>query len=108
MKNRIAAIDTALENRSRLTWNELGFNPTFGQAYLYSLEAGNDLPNFGEVIWDSEIEQIIADCRKTGTTEFTVSSTFSMAVSMAAMRFFMVFSSCLSGSCPFRCVHISV
>ena len=84
MKNRIAAIDTALENHSRLTWNELGFNPTFGQAYLYSLEAGNDLPNFGEVIWDNEIEQIIADCRKTGTTEFTVRSTFSSLIETLA------------------------
>lgn len=40
-------------------------------------EAGNDLPNFAEVIWDDDIETILADCRKLGVREFTISSTFS-------------------------------
>ena len=31
-----------------------------------------------------QIEQIIADCRKTGTTEFTVSSTFSSLIETLA------------------------
>ena len=84
MKNRIAAIENAIENHSRMSWQELGFNPTFGQAYLYSLEAGNDLPNYGEVIWESEIEAIIADCRRTGITEFTISSTFSSLIETLA------------------------
>lgn len=77
MKNHIAVIDNALENNLQATWKELGFNSTFGEAYLYSLEAGNDLPNYGEVIWDTDIDEILADCRRTGITEFTISSTFS-------------------------------
>ena len=77
MKNHIAVIDNAIENNSRASWNELNFNSTFGEAYLYSLEAGNDLPNYGEVIWDTDIAEIITDCHRTGITEFTISSTFS-------------------------------
>jgi len=85
MKNHIAAIDNAIENQSRMSWKELGFNQTFGQAYLYSLEAENDLPNYGDVIWDDDIDEIIADCRKTSTTEFTISSTFSSLIETIAM-----------------------
>lgn len=84
MKNHIADIDNAIENQSRMSWKELGFNQTFGQAYLYSLEAENDLPNYGDVIWDDDIDEIIADCRKTGTTEFTISSTFSSLIETIA------------------------
>ncbi len=84
MKNHIAAIDNAVENGSRTNWKELGFNSTFGEAYLYSLEAGNDLPNFGEVIWNIDIDEILADCRKTGITEFTISSTFSSLIETIA------------------------
>ena len=84
MKNHIAAIDNAIENNSRASWKELGFNSTFGAAYLYSFEAGNDLPNYGEVIWDTDIDEILADCRKTGITEFTISSTFSSLIETIA------------------------
>ena len=84
MMNHIEAIDRAFENEDRISWKSLGFNPTFGQAYIDSLEAGNDLPNYGEVIWDCDIEQIIADCRRTGITEFTISSTFSSLIETIA------------------------
>ncbi len=84
MKNHIAAIDNTVENGSRTNWKELGFNSTFGEAYLYSLEAGNDLPNYAEVIWDTDIDEILADCRKTGITEFTISSTFSSLIETIA------------------------
>ena len=36
-----------------------------------------DLPNFAEVIWDYDIEAILADCQRLGVKEFTISSTFS-------------------------------
>lgn len=84
MKNHIAVIDNAIENDLQTSWKELGFNSTFGAAYLYSLEAGNDLPNYGEVIWDTDIDEILADCRKTGNTEFTISSTFSELITTIA------------------------
>ena len=80
MKNRIAVIDKAIENNIRVSWKGLNFNSTFGEAYLYSLEAGNDLPNYGDVIWDTDIAEIITDCHRTGITEFTISSTFSRLI----------------------------
>ena len=84
MKHHIEVIDRALESKNRVSWKSLGFNATFGQAYLYSLEAENDLPNYGEVIWEEDIDPILADCRRTGITEFTVSSTFSSLIETIA------------------------
>jgi hypothetical protein len=84
MKNHIAAIDNAIENNTRASWQELNFNSTFGAAYLYSLEAGNDLPNYDDVIWDTDIAEIITDCHRTGITEFTISSTFSGLINTIA------------------------
>jgi hypothetical protein len=64
--------------------SEIGCQWTLGQAYLYSKEAGNDLPNFAEVIWDDDIETILADCRRLGVKEFTISSTFSSLIETIA------------------------
>lgn len=50
---------------------------TLGWAYFKSLEAGNDLPDFNDVIWEKDIPEILAGCRKYGIKEFTISSTFS-------------------------------
>ena len=50
MKYTIEAIENA---KPGMRWEEIGCQWTLGQAYLYSKEAGNDLPNFAEVIWDS-------------------------------------------------------
>ena len=62
----------AIENAKRgMRWEEIGCQWTLGQAYLYSKEAGNDLPNFAEVIWDDDIETILADCRKLGSSTFS-------------------------------------
>ena len=84
MKNTIDAIEQALASHSKWSWKQLGFNPTFGQAYLYSRDAGNDLPNFADTIWDDEIPAILDDCRRCGITEFTISSTFSGMVKTIA------------------------
>ena len=77
MKYTIEAIENA---KPGMRWEEIGCHWTLGQAYLYSKEAGNDLPNFAEVIWDYDIEAILADCRKLGVKEFTISSTFSSLI----------------------------
>lgn len=53
---------------------------TFGAAYFYSEEAGNDLINFDDVIWDYDIDEIIENCQRFGITEFTISSTFSSLI----------------------------
>ena len=81
MKYTIEAIENA---KPGMRWEEIGCQRTLGQAYLYSKEAGNDLPNFAEVIWDYDIEAILADCRKLGVKEFTISSTFSSLITTPA------------------------
>ncbi len=81
MKIHIEEIDKAIENDFR---GYLSFNRTFCGAYVYSLEAENDLPNFDEVIWDTDIAEIITDCHRTGITEFTISSTFSSLIETIA------------------------
>lgn len=58
MKYTIEAIENA---KPGMRWEEIGCQWTLGQAYLYSKEAGNDLPNFAEVIWDYDIEAILED-----------------------------------------------
>ena len=52
MKYTIEAIENA---KPGMKWDEIGCHWTLGQAYLYSKEAGNVLPNFAEVIWDDDI-----------------------------------------------------
>ena len=81
MKYTIEAIENA---KPGMCWEEIGCQWTLGQAYLYSKEAGNDLPNFADVIWDHDIEAILADCRKLGVKEFTISSTFSSLIETIA------------------------
>lgn len=49
MKYTIEAIENA---KPGMRWEEIGCQWSLGQAYLYSKEAGNDLPNFADVIWD--------------------------------------------------------
>ena len=74
MKYTIEAIENA---KPGMRWEEIGCHWTLGQAYLYSKEAGNDLPNFAEVIWDYDIEA-------NDITEFTISSTFSSLIETIA------------------------
>jgi len=59
---------------------EYGINGTAFWAYRKSIEAGNDLVDFSEVIWDTDIEAIVETFKKAGVTEFTISSTFSSLI----------------------------
>jgi hypothetical protein len=45
-----------------MKWSDIGVQWTLAQAYLYSKDAGNELPNFAEVIWDEDIETILTGC----------------------------------------------
>ena len=64
----------ALENvKPGMTWEDLGCHPAFGWAYSHAKDAGNELPNFEEVLWDRDVEEIVEDCRKFGVKEFTIS-----------------------------------
>ena len=78
----IAIFDAAAE--SGKTLKELGFNPTLYCAYRTSLDTGNDLIDFNEVIWDHDIKPIVDCLRSAGVTEFTISSTFSSLIETLA------------------------
>ena len=54
-----------------------GINGTAFWAYRKSIDAGNDLIDFSEVIWDDDIDAIVQAFTDSGITEFTISSTFS-------------------------------
>ena len=54
-----------------------GINGTAFWAYRKSIDAGNDLIDFSEVIWDDDIDAIVQTFTDSGITEFTISSTFS-------------------------------
>ena len=53
-----------------------GINPTMYWAYRKSCDAGNDILDFNEVIWEHDIQPIVDTCNKVGITEFTISSQF--------------------------------
>lgn len=57
--------------------SDYGINGTMFWAYRKSLDVGNDLIDFNEVIWDEDVEVIAACMKDNGITEFTISSTFS-------------------------------
>lgn len=81
MKYRIEELETAAHEKK--DWRFM-IHTALGWAYLNSLEAGNDLPNFGDVIWEKDIPEILAGCRKYGIKEFTISSTFSGLINTVA------------------------
>lgn len=76
MKKHITTIDNILENNLEVDWEDLGFNASFVNAYVESIEAENDRPDFVLGISDDEVDDIIENCRKTGITEFTISREF--------------------------------
>ena len=78
---RIELLDQASD---RGTFSEIGVNQTFGQAYFAALRNENETLDFNYVVWKSDVEPILADCRRFGITEFTVSSTFSSLVEIIA------------------------
>lgn len=59
---------------------EYGINYTAFWAYRKSIEAGNDLIDFNEVIWDEDIDPIAETFQENGISEFTISSTFSSLI----------------------------
>lgn len=78
MMKEIEILEEAATKEIR--YSEINVNSTFGAAYFYSKEAGNDLINFAEVIWDYDIDEILENCRRFEITEFTISSTFSSLI----------------------------
>lgn len=57
MMKRIEILEEAATKGTK--YSEIDVNPTFGAAYFYSQDAGNDLINFSEVLWDYDIDEIL-------------------------------------------------
>ena len=79
---RIDFLDKAAERKAPYT--EIGVNHNFGLAYFAALRNGNDRIDFSGALHESDTEAIIADCRRFGVTEVTVSSTWSGVVDRVA------------------------
>ena len=76
---RIELFERAIAEKAR-NLKDYGINSTMFWAYRKSIEAGNDSIDFGEVIWDEDIEAITECMKENGITEFTISSTFSSLI----------------------------
>lgn len=79
----IKAFDEAIANKV-CNLEEAGINPTMYWAYRSSKEAGNDVIDFQEVIWDRDIAEIVKTCRENDIREFTISCQFSSLIETLA------------------------
>lgn len=80
---KIAAFENAIANRVKDIRAE-GINATAFWAYRRSMESGNDLIDFSEVIWDDDVEPIAETFKHEDIEEFTISSTFSGLIATLA------------------------
>ena len=76
---KIELFERAIAEQAK-SLKEYSINGTAFWAYRKSLEAGNDLVDFSEVIWDTDIEAIVKTFKEAEVTEFTISSTFSSLI----------------------------
>ena len=74
--------DLKAKGNSKLSY--YGLNYTTYWAYNYSMEAENETLNFGDVVWEYDIEEIIAFCKENGIDHITISSTFSSLITILA------------------------
>ena len=73
---KIELVERAIAERAERL-QDYGINSTAFWAYRKSIDAGNDLIDFSDVIWDHDIEAIAQTFADSGITEFTISSRFS-------------------------------
>lgn len=76
---KIELFERAIAEQAK-SLKDYGINGTAFWAYRKSIEAGNDLVDFSEVIWDTDIEAIADTFKEAGVAEFTISSTFSSLI----------------------------
>ena len=81
MKYTIEAIETMGQKSN---WSDIGVCPAFGLAYLHARRGQNELPDFDDVIWEDNVEDIVENCRRFGVKEFTISSPFSGLIRILA------------------------
>ena len=65
-------------------YRETDINRTAYKAVRDRKSTGNQLLDFDDVIWDTDIPEIVDTLKRMGETEFTISSTFSSLVETLA------------------------
>ncbi len=80
---KIEAFERAIAEQAG-NLKDYGINGTMFWAYRHSIEAGNELIDFSDVIWDYDIEDIAKTLRENCISEFTISSTFSSLIDTLA------------------------
>lgn len=63
---------------------DVGINRTFYWAYIRTQEMTNNILDFNDVIWDSDVEGIIKNCKEFGLKEITISSRFASLIDILA------------------------
>ena len=63
---------------------DVGINRTFYWAYIRTQETTNENLDFEDVIWESDVEGIIKNCKEFGLKEITISSRFASLIDMLA------------------------
>ena len=63
---------------------DVGINRTFYWAYIKTQETTNENLDFEDVIWESDVEGIIKNCKEFGLKEITISSRFSSLIDILA------------------------
>lgn len=63
---------------------DVGINRTFYWAYIRTQETTNENLDFEDVIWESDVEGIIKNCKEFGLKKFTISSRFSSLIDILA------------------------
>ena len=63
---------------------DVGINGTFYWAYIKTQETTNENLDFEDVIWESDVEGIIKNCKEFGLKEITISSRFASLIDILA------------------------
>ena len=63
---------------------DVGINRTFYWAYIRTQETTNENLDFEDVIWESDVEGIIKNCKEFGLKEITISSRFATLIDILA------------------------
>ena len=63
---------------------DVGINRTFYWAYIRTQETTNEILDFEDVIWESDVEGIIKNCKEFGLKEITISSRIASLIDILA------------------------
>lgn len=63
---------------------DVEINRTFYWAYIRTQETTNEILDFNDVIWESDVEGIIKNCKEFGLKEITISSRFASLIDILA------------------------